>query len=205
MSEKLPRSLPCLDIQAGIKQLEGNKDLYIKLLKKFAECNHDLAEKIADKLATSEEKKARILAHSTKGVSGSIGATELYFASAALEIAITQGKTEKALQDFAAILKTVLHSITALLHDQEHDGPTLATGKDVDLDILFPLLDELDACLQTGDFNALECYNSLRKIVRETVVAEEVNTWATSINLFEYKQVAEKLAMLRMRLRHRTF
>jgi HPt (histidine-containing phosphotransfer) domain-containing protein len=156
-------------------------------------------------LATSEEKKARILAHSTKGVSGSIGATELYLASAALEIAITQGKTEKALQDFAAILKTVLRSITALLHDQEHDGPTLATGKDVDLDILFPLLDELDACLQTGDFNALECYNSLRKIVRETVVAEEVNTWAASINLFEYKQVAEKLAMLRMRLRHRTF
>ena len=205
MSEKLPRSLPCLDIQAGIKQLEGNKDLYIKLLTKFAECNHDLAEKVADKLATNEEKKARILAHSTKGVSGSIGATELYLASAALEIAITQGKPENALQEFATILKTVLQSIAALLHDQEHDGPTPAAEKDVDLDTLFPLLDELAAYLQAGDFNALESYVTLQKVVGDTVVAEEVNTWAASINLFEHKPVAEKLAMLRIRLRNRTF
>ncbi len=203
MSEKLPRSLPCLDIQAGIKQLEGNKDLYIKLLKKFAECNYDLAEKITDTLANNEEKKARILAHSTKGVSGSIGATELYLASAALEVAITQGKTENALQDFVAILKTVLRSIAALLHDREHDS--LAAEKDVDLEILFPLLDKLDACLRAGDFNALESYITLQKAVADTAVATEVNTWAASVNLFEYKQVAEKLAMLRIRLRNRTF
>ncbi|MCI5124383.1 MAG: Hpt domain-containing protein [Candidatus Electrothrix sp. AR5] len=205
MSEKLPRSLPCLDIQAGIRQLEGNKDLYIKLLRKFAECNHDLVEKVAGKLAANQEKKARILAHSTKGVSGSIGATELYLASAALEVAITQGKTENALQDFAAILKTVLQSIAALLHDQEDDSPTPAAEKDVDLDTLFSLLDELDAYLQAGDFNALESYVTLQEIARNTVVAEEVDTWAASINLFEYKQVAEKLAMLRIRLRNRTF
>jgi two-component system sensor histidine kinase/response regulator len=206
MSEKLPRSLPCLNIQAGIKQLEGNKDLYIKLLKKFTECNHDLTEKITDKLSNNEEKKARILAHSTKGVSGSIGASELYQASAALEAAITRGNPENALQDFAVILKTVLQSIAALLHDQEHNSPPPpAAGKDVDRDILFPLLDELDAYLQVGDFNALESYVTLQKSVGDTVVAEEVNSWEASINLFEYKQVAEKLAMLRIKLRNRTF
>ncbi|RWX43431.1 HPt (histidine-containing phosphotransfer) domain-containing protein [Candidatus Electrothrix aarhusensis] len=205
MSEKLPRSLPCLDIQAGIKQLEGNKDLYIKLLKKFAECNHDLAKKITDNLANNEEKKARIQAHSTKGVSGSLGATELYLASAALEIAITQGKTENALQDFATILKTVLRSIAALLHDLEDNDPAPTTEKDVDLDILLPLLEKLDAYLRVGDFNALGCYVNLQKIVRNTVVTEEVNTWEAYINRFEYKQVAEKLAMLQIRLRNRTF
>ncbi|MCI5165858.1 MAG: Hpt domain-containing protein [Candidatus Electrothrix sp. GM3_4] len=204
MSEKVPRSLPCLDIQAGIKQLEGNKDLYVKLLKKFAECNHDLAEKITDNLANNEEKKARIQAHSTKGVSGSLGATELYLASAALEIAITQGKTENALQDFASILKTVLQSIAALLHDQEHKFSAPATEKDVDLDIILPLLDKLDTYLQAGDFNALECYVTLQKSIENTVVTEEVNTWEAYINRFEYKQVAQKLAMLQMRLRNRT-
>ena len=108
MPEKLPLSLPCLDIQAGIRQLEGNQELYIKLLKKFAECNQDLAENIAERLQHNDKKKARILAHSTKGVAGSIGATELYLASAALESAIMQGNTEKAenaLQDFTVLLK----------------------------------------------------------------------------------------------------
>lgn len=205
MSEKLPRSLPCLDIQAGIKQLEGNKDLYIKLLRKFAECNHDLAEKIAATLTNKDDKKARILAHSTKGVSGSIGATELYLASAALEAAITRGNPENALQDFAVILKTVLQSTAALLHDQEQQEPCPAAGKNADPDILLPLLDELDAYLHAGEFNALESYVSLQKAVADTAVAEEVASWATFINRFKYKQVAEKLAMLRIRIRNRTF
>ncbi|MCI5142412.1 MAG: Hpt domain-containing protein [Candidatus Electrothrix sp. ATG1] len=205
MSEQLPRSLPCLDIQAGIRQLEGNKSLYIKLLKKFAECNHDLAEKIADKLVNNEEKKARILAHSIKGLSGSIGATELYLASAALEIAITEGKTENALQDFSNLLRTVLQSIAALLQDQDQDqdqkAPSSTGERDPDLELLFPLLDTLDAHLHAGDFKALESYASLQQAVVNTKIAEEVNAWESAITLFEYKQVAEKLAMLRFRLR----
>ena len=204
MSEKLPRSLPCLNIQAGIKQLEGNEDLYIRLLRKFAECNHDLAEKIAVALANKEKKKARILAHSAKGVAGSIGATELYLAAAALEAAVTQGKTENVVQDFAAILRTVLRSIEALLHDRDHEETSPAAGKEPAPDILLPLLDELDARLQAGDFNALESYVTLQKAVADTAIAEEVESWAVAVNRFKYKQVAEKLAMLRIRMRNRT-
>ncbi len=204
MSEKLPRSLPCLDIQAGIKQLEGNKELYIKLLRKFAECNHDLAEKIADRLEHNDDKKARMLAHSTKGVSGSIGATELYLASAALEAAIIQGETKNAFHDFTTLLEIVLQSIAALLHDQEESKPPSAVAKNLDPELLFPLLDELDASLQAGDFKALQCYVNLQQYVGDTVVAEEVNAWERHINLFDYKLVAEQLAMLRIKLRNHT-
>ncbi|XCN74915.1 MAG: Hpt domain-containing protein [Candidatus Electrothrix aestuarii] len=205
MSDKLPRSLPCLNIQAGIQQLEGNQDLYIKLLKKFAECNHDLAEKIAERLTSQDDEKARLLAHSTKGVSGSIGATELYLASAALEAAINQGKTEQALQSFSSTLNTVLQSIEALLQDQDPQIPVSppAERKNVDIETLLPLLDKLDAYLQSGDFQALEGYAALQQAVTATELAEEVNAWATHINHFKYKETAEKLAMLRLNLRNR--
>jgi len=205
MSEKLPRSLPCLNIQIGIKQLEGNQGLYIKLLKKFAECNQGLAEKIADRLEHNDDKKARLLAHSIKGVAGSIGAKELYMASAALETAIMQGRTQNALHDFTTTLETVLHSITALVQDQEKSRPGSDVAKDVDPDLFFPLLDELEASLQAGDFKALQCYAKLQQGVRDTTVAEEVNSWQKYINLFDYKNVAEQLAMLRIKLRNRTF
>ena len=203
MSKELPRSLPCLDIQAGIKQLEGNQDLYLKLLKKFAECNHDLAEKITEKLADSENEKARILAHSTKGVSGSIGAVELYLASAALEVAVTRGQTGHALQEFSAVLATVLQSITALLRDREDKESPPVEEKNPDTDTLFPILDELDAYLQAGDFNALEHYTDLKKSVQGTGIAAEVNSWESRMTRFQYKQVAEKLALLRLELRNR--
>jgi HPt (histidine-containing phosphotransfer) domain-containing protein len=204
MSEKLPQSLPCLNIQIGIKQLEGNQDLYVKLLKKFAECNQDLAQKIADRLEHNDHKKARLLAHSVKGVAGSIGAKELYLASAALEASIMQGAIKDAFQNFATTLETVLHSIAALLHDQEKSKPSSGVTKGIDPNLLFPLLDELEASLQAGDFKALQCYASLQQYVRATTVAEEVSSWQEHINLFDYKKVAEQLAMLRIKLRNGT-
>jgi len=207
MSEKLPRSLPCLNIQTGIKQLEGNQELYINLLKKFAECNHDLAGKIAVMLADEDNKKARLLAHSTKGIAGSIGATELYLASAALEAAITQGTTEQALRDFSSTLKTVLQSIGVLLQDQDQDQqPPQAPRverQDVAPDVLFPLLDRLDTYLHSGDFRALEGYAALQQAVAATDLAEEVNAWKPRMHHFKYKEVAEKLALLRLKVRKR--
>lgn len=204
MSQKLPRSLPCLDIQAGIKQLEGNQDLYLRLLKKFAECNHDLAEKIADKLANNDNEKVRILAHSTKGVSGSIGATELYLASAALETAVTSGKTGSALREFSAVLKTVLRSIEVLVRNREYTGFPPVEEKDPDMKILPPMLAELETYLQAGDFKALKSYAELKQFIKGTEVAAEVNAWESDLNLFQYKQVAEKSALLRLKLHNRS-
>ena len=210
MSKELPHSLPCLDIQAGIRQLEGNQDLYVKLLKKFAECNHDLAEKIADKLADNDNKKARILVHSSKGVSGSIGAAELYLTSAALETAITRAKTEYALQEFSTVLNTVLRSIKALLRNRKYENRkdeegSSAEKQNLNAEILLPMLDKLAAYLQAGDFKALESYADLKKSVGGTEVAMDVYAWESHINLFQYKQVAEKLALLQLKLRNRRF
>jgi len=212
MSQKLPSSLPCLDIRAALKQLEGNTELYLNLLKKFAEHNHDLSRKIADTLAKDDSKRARLLAHSAKGVSGSIGATELYLAAAALEGAITRGKTTNALQEFAAVLQTVLCSIDALLQQQGRNVETPAPlagdnneNNNINPETLLPLLDKLDAHLRAGDFKALKSYAALQQSADRTAVSGEVDTWEGLINLFEYKQVAEKLAMLRLKLRCGTF
>ncbi|MCI5225052.1 MAG: Hpt domain-containing protein, partial [Candidatus Electrothrix sp. AR4] len=161
MIEKLPRALPCLDIQAGIRQLEGNRELYVKLLKKFAECNLDLVCKIEENLNENDHKTARMLAHSTKGVSGSIGATDLYFAASTLESAIIQGEHKNALQDFSLTLRTVLQSIAALLYDQENNDIPLPLGKKVKVSDLVSMLEELDHYLKSGDFKALQSYAAL--------------------------------------------
>ncbi|XOF35096.1 MAG: Hpt domain-containing protein [Candidatus Electrothrix sp. YB6] len=199
----LPHSLPCLDIRAGIRQLEGNTKLYISLLQKFAECNRDLMARMEGNLEENNWNAARRLAHSTKGVAGSIGATELYMASAALEAAVTQGDYRPALQDFSRTVETVLHSIAALLHDQhQEDLPRSLEGK-LDSDVLCSLLEELDHDLRAGDFKALQSYAALQRYVTDTALEEEVNELEPYVHLLEYRQVAEKLALIRLRLRNR--
>ena len=125
------------------------------------------------------------------------------YSSATLEAAITQGETEAALQDFTSILNTVLQSIGALTYDQEEEPPSIEK-KDVDIELLSPILEELTISLHASDFKALEHYATLQKLVKNTALAQEVDSWAQKINRFEYKQVAEKLAMLQIQLRNRS-
>ncbi len=208
MPEKLPRVLPSLDIQAGIRQLEGNKKLYLKLLKKFAECNVDLSCKIEKHLNKNEQDTAKRLIHSTKGVSGSIGAMDLYLASVTLESAIIRGDYTDALRHFTLTLRTVLQSIAALLHDQEEkkialsDTPS-SLGKKMDIATLIPMIEELDHYLKAGDFKALQSYTALQHYVVDSVLEDEINLLESHITLFDYKTVAEKLAMIHIKLRNR--
>jgi HPt (histidine-containing phosphotransfer) domain-containing protein len=200
---KLPRALPGLDIQAGIRQLEGNKSLYIRLLKKFAECNLDLACKIEKSLDGNDHNAARILVHSTKGVSGSIGATDLYLAATTLESAVMRGDYTNALRDFSLALWTVLQSITALLYDLENIDIPLSLGGKSDIDTLTSMLEKLDHYLREGDFKALRSYAELRKYLAGSALEDEINSLESHIHHFDYKKVAEKLAMIHIKLRNR--
>ena len=208
MPEKLPRVLPCLDIQAGIRQLEGNRKLYIRLLKKFAECNVDLSCKIEKYLEENEQNTAKRLIHSIKGVSGSIGATDLYLAAVTLESAVIQGDYTDALRHFTLILRIVIQSISALLYDQEEKKVSLSDtpsslGKKIDAATLTPMIEELDHHLKSREFKALQSYAALQHYVVDSVLEDEINRMEPHITLFDYKKVAEKLAMIQIKLRNR--
>ena len=71
--EALP-SIAGLDTNDGLARVGGNRKLYVKILRQFAEQQGPALDQVADALATGDHALAERLAHTLKGVAGNIGA-----------------------------------------------------------------------------------------------------------------------------------
>ena len=106
--EALP-SIAGLDTNDGLSRVGGNRKLYEKILRQFAEQQGPAADQVADALAKGDHSLAERLAHTLKGVAGNIGAAGVQSAAAALERVIRDrsaaGEIERARQQVKAVLE----------------------------------------------------------------------------------------------------
>lgn len=87
-SEAALTSLPVLDVRTGMLYVGGNRTLYEKLARSFI-ANHAAAvQKVAGLMASGAMADAARLAHSLKGLAGTLGAKRLEAAARALDSAM---------------------------------------------------------------------------------------------------------------------
>ena len=106
-ADELPE-VPGLNIAEGLLRVAGNKKLYRKLLRQFADTEADTAHRIASALAENDRALAERLAHSVKGVAGNIGATAVQNAAANLEKAIAGSAPAAEIEVLRAALEECL-------------------------------------------------------------------------------------------------
>ncbi|PKM57380.1 MAG: hypothetical protein CVU98_06400 [Firmicutes bacterium HGW-Firmicutes-3] len=106
-----------MNIEAALTHLGGSKSLFDTLISGFYNQYRHVDEDIKKLLETGNQEDARLLAHSIKGLSGNLGATELIERSKALEVSIEMDLDTKAsdLKAFSKALKEVLEEIVILL------------------------------------------------------------------------------------------
>ncbi|MEI6315371.1 MAG: response regulator, partial [Syntrophus sp. (in: bacteria)] len=78
-------STPALDVEAGIKRLGGNRDLYLKLLGDFVAGYRETPAQLLQELRTDRGEEVVRRVHAIRGVAGNIGGKELEVAAAELE------------------------------------------------------------------------------------------------------------------------
>jgi PAS domain S-box-containing protein len=100
---QLPQDLPEIDIKAGLTRVGGNKKLYRDLLIKFYNNHQTIINDIQEALNKKDLELAQRLAHTVKGVSGNIGATEIQKAAETVELMIKDG----ALDNIDELLQTL--------------------------------------------------------------------------------------------------
>ena len=74
-----------LDLPAGLKRLGGDRKLYRRLLLQFRDTSGNAANEIRAAINGDDRDAAKSLTHSLKGVSGNLGADDLYHAAKQLE------------------------------------------------------------------------------------------------------------------------
>jgi len=121
MQPALINGIPVVDglnTTEALLRLGGNRPLYLKLLRQFLEMESTPAQ-IAEALASNDWLQAERLAHTIKGVAGSMGADGLQDAASGLEEAFHAQTEAKALQkEFRVALSDLMTRLRAALPEQ---------------------------------------------------------------------------------------
>jgi HPt (histidine-containing phosphotransfer) domain-containing protein len=114
--------LPGIDRKIGLLRVGGNSSLYWNLMQRFVTDQGETSSSIQKALDERDRTLAERLAHTAKGVSGSLGATQLQELAATLESAINkedQNSIEQALPPFAKALSQLVNAISEALSKRE--------------------------------------------------------------------------------------
>lgn len=153
--EILPfKELPGINVDQGLSRASNKPPLYLKILTKFFTNNQNTVRKIKDAVESGDNKLAQRLAHTVKGVAGTIGAKELQLKADELEKAITT-EEKKDLSDLINALevelKTVIDTLKPFVKDPdqlpENDNKMDAGN----LQQLLDLLLKLEPHIKEGD------------------------------------------------------
>jgi two-component system sensor histidine kinase/response regulator len=111
----LPRHVPGLDVDRGLRFTRGRVDLYLDFLRRFLDDQRAVPTRIADALAGGEAQAAERAAHTLRGLAACLGAGPLADAAEALEAALRDGATARTVADAADVLADEHRALFAAL------------------------------------------------------------------------------------------
>jgi two-component system sensor histidine kinase/response regulator len=147
----VPPEMPGIMVKSGLAGVGGNARLYRDILIRFYKDYLNATKQIKNALAKGDIELAQRLAHTIKGVSGSIGAQELYKSARELEASIQHGhfaEIKGFLNDFDNALAKVLNSLKSLARIKtESEKGKMKKGK-ADSRKLLALLSKIEPYVQ---------------------------------------------------------
>lgn len=104
----MQQDMPVLDLQFGISQLSGNRDLFIKLLGKFKAEYLVVTEKLSELIRNDDVTAVKNIVHTIKGVSGNLGLRALHHVCKELEQSLLADDDSSTF--FAEFCQTILRT-----------------------------------------------------------------------------------------------
>ncbi|SPF36706.1 PAS domain S-box (fragment) [Candidatus Desulfosporosinus infrequens] len=183
----LPDNLPGLDIESGLKWINGNKQLYRQLLINFAKSYVSITEEIEDLIEKDDLQAAEHAAHTIKGIAGNISAYEIQLAAQEIETALSKKDSrvyDKLLIVLGQVLRPVMKAINSLGQVKEEKQP--AEDKPVDPVQIGPILAEMYQMLRKGDPDAEQCLTNLKEIIRGSMFVKDLEEIETYVGNYDF-------------------
>jgi CheY-like chemotaxis protein len=198
--DKLPGSLAGIDIAEGLRRVGGNRKLYRKLLVEFFQDHSDDVHAIRSALDQEDLETAQRIAHTIKGVAGSIGAAALQRDAASLETAFKEAQQDlypALLSRLADVLAPVMQGLEALAVQGSTEEPGAKGSDPMALEAILPLLDELQILLEEMGPEAEDKAADLKARLSGGAHRKLANLLSKQVGEFEFEDARETLAKLR--------
>lgn len=197
-------NLPGVDVSAGLQRVAGNKTLYRKLLGQFREGQANAVEAIEQAVQAGDLATAMRLAHTLKGLAGSLGVVAVVGPAAEAEAAFKAGETAALPTLLAAISAALNPALTAIdglnaaiAVPVAPKGPVApdASGevKALDVAALTPLLQQLARLLGEYDTEAATVLQTLKNELAGTPHQAEAIAIEKSVDDYDFDGALEKL------------
>jgi CheY-like chemotaxis protein len=206
-SEQVPvPEIEGLDVKAGIRRVAGNSKLYCDLLRRFVEGQRDAAERVREALRAGDAATAERIAHTAKGVSGNLGASEVQAVAGELERSIGGGEAaavrEQILERFARAMQgTIARVVSALEAAQaakpQATKPQAPSGEEADADAVGRMLDKLVEYAEANDSEAGDYLASVRETLARCCPQQEFEKLESSLRSYDFAAAVEVLRVLR--------
>ena len=202
-STVLPDDLPGIDLPVGLKSTGGDAALLHKILMNFLRDHRDDAQAIRQALQAQDTHLAQRIAHTLKGVSGSIGARALRPAAIAMDAALRSRASAtyaRLLDNLDNALALVVASLSWL--EQQEIGRTSAEVSPGPLNVeeLQPLIEHLADLLRDMDPEAEVAALALRRRLGGGAAQAAGQELVVQLAKFDFESAGHTLARLRAEL-----
>ena len=182
---ELPTPIPGLDMASGLRRARGKKALYLSMLHKFTGNQKNVPMQLRTALDRNDQAAAERMAHTLKGLAGSIGARHLQQEAALLETAIREKQPTAAVDARAAAMCLLLDNLIATLEAKLHDVNGKDSRQASDPQKLSEITARLDALLAADDSRAVKLLDAHLDLL-EAAYPEHYQRLESSIRLFDF-------------------
>ncbi|APW38948.1 hypothetical protein RD110_18505 [Rhodoferax koreense] len=171
----IPRHIPDLDTQLGLRRVMGKESLYLSMLHKFVAGQGMATAQIRSALDGGQRELALRLAHTLRGLAGNIGASALQQAAGDAERAMAQGEdvdtVDALLMALERALATIVQPLAVALAGPAPVASAIpaAQAKAVPAEHVGPVLARLRALLDDADPEAGDYFSEHSQMLREAL------------------------------------
>lgn len=197
---------PGLDSEKGLKLLNGNVEIYLRLLRNFIGSHNDDMASLRAARSQQDREKAKLIAHTLKGSAGNLGLTAVHALATDLELTIKQHGDAVQIEDLTNRLEKELQSLKTSSLAISPDKPSTALSGNSDWTKVKQILTQLEPLLESYDVEANELFSKHATLLKSALghLAEELEQQLANF-LYpealetlqrakaEYRQLADKM------------
>ncbi|MBF0444844.1 MAG: response regulator, partial [Magnetococcales bacterium] len=195
----LPPEIPGIDTKSGMLRIGGKLDRYMVILSKFLLNQRESAKNIKTAILNSDFLTAKRIAHTLKGVAGTIGAASLQQKAQAIEIAIG----EKADPEYLDVLLNVVsqelaktcEALEVVLQKKQAEAKKRDEPQETDeiVEIRNAILREIATQVDSFDAEAEDTIAKLRKGYIPQDMVSWVDKLEKQVSQYDFDKAAETI------------
>jgi PAS domain S-box-containing protein len=192
-----------IDVQAGLAAVNNNQELYTKLLHNFRDRHQGIAADMRAALEQEDLNLTQRLAHTMKGVAGTLGANTLSSISSRLESVVAEKDPEQlsnlvdefsreiarvlqALADFAGKDQALQKEVAAV-----DKATPIPESKAIDTKGLQRLFQELSGCIDEHDADVIKRVAEIKTLMGPTNFSDSFLKMESLLNSYKFEQAKE--------------